>query len=84
MRIDAPVLTNDTDAALAAAAPSRTSPATRWCGGETTNPVWTHVIDVGDVTEATIDLSKDNVFFGVRAVEHRAGHRSPAVFPFRA
>ncbi|HWH01569.1 MAG TPA: M20/M25/M40 family metallo-hydrolase [Pilimelia sp.] len=47
---------------------------------ETTAPEWTHVIDVGDVTTATIDLSKDNVFFGVRAVD-RAGHRSPVAFP---
>jgi hypothetical protein len=47
---------------------------------ETTDPEWTHVIEVGDVTEATIDLSKDNVFFGVRAVD-TAGHRSPVAFP---
>ena len=44
-------------------------------------PFWTHVIDVGNVTKVTIDLSKDNVVFGVRAVD-KAGHRSPAVFPF--
>jgi hypothetical protein len=47
---------------------------------ETTDPEWTHVIAVGDVTTATIDLSKDNVFFGVRAVD-RDGHRSPVAFP---
>lgn len=47
---------------------------------ETTEPEWTHVIDVGDVTTATIDLSKDNVFFGVRAIDS-AGHRSPVAFP---
>lgn len=47
---------------------------------ETTGPDWTHVIPVGDVAEVRIDLSKDNVFFGVRAVD-RAGHRSPAGFP---
>jgi hypothetical protein len=47
---------------------------------ETTSPEWTRVIPVGDVTEATIDLSKDNVFLGVRAVD-RAGHRSPVAFP---
>jgi hypothetical protein len=41
---------------------------------------WTHVIDVGKATTPHIDLSKDNVFFGVRAVD-RAGHRSPAAFP---
>ncbi|GAA4197225.1 M20/M25/M40 family metallo-hydrolase [Streptosporangium oxazolinicum] len=47
---------------------------------ETTSPDWTHVIPVGDVTEVRIDLSKDNVFFGVQAVD-KAGHRSPAAFP---
>ncbi len=47
---------------------------------ETTAPEWTDVIRVGDVTTATIDMSKDNVFFGVRAVD-RAGHRSPVAYP---
>ncbi|MFF5173434.1 M20/M25/M40 family metallo-hydrolase [Micromonospora sp. NPDC000089] len=47
---------------------------------ETTAAEWQKVIGVGDVTEATVDLSKDNVFFGVRAVD-RAGHRSPVAFP---
>ncbi|GAA2878380.1 M28 family metallopeptidase [Streptomyces mexicanus] len=47
---------------------------------ETTAPEWTHVIDVGDVTRYEVDLSKDNVFFGVRAV-NRAGNRSPVAFP---
>ncbi|GAA1299313.1 aminopeptidase [Planotetraspora silvatica] len=47
---------------------------------ETTSPDWTHVIPVGDVTEVRIDLSKDNVFFGVRAID-KAGHRSPVSFP---
>jgi Zn-dependent M28 family amino/carboxypeptidase len=47
---------------------------------ETTEPDWTHVIPVGDVTTATIDLSKDNVQFGVRAVD-RDGHRSPVAAP---
>jgi Zn-dependent M28 family amino/carboxypeptidase len=47
---------------------------------ETTAPEWTNVRRVGDVTTATIDLSKDNVFFGVRAVD-RTGHRSPVAYP---
>jgi hypothetical protein len=47
---------------------------------ETTAPHWTHVIGVGDVTSAMIDLSKDNVLFGVRAVG-RDGHRSPTSSP---
>ncbi|CAL9329913.1 hypothetical protein SUDANB6_00051 [Streptomyces sp. enrichment culture] len=47
---------------------------------ETTAPEWTHVIKVGDVTRHEVDLSKDNVFFGVRAVS-RNGARSPVAFP---
>jgi hypothetical protein len=47
---------------------------------ETTAAEWTNVKRVGDVTTATIDLSKDNVFFGVRAVD-KDGHHSPVAFP---
>jgi len=35
---------------------------------------------VGKVTTVTVDLSKDNVFFGVRAVD-ADGHRSPVTAP---
>ncbi len=45
-----------------------------------TEPDWTHAIAVGDVTAHTVPLSKDDVFFGVRAVD-REGHRSPVAFP---
>ncbi|KAH6680430.1 peptidase M28 [Halenospora varia] len=47
----------------------------------TDEPFWTHVIPVGDVVTATVDISKDNVEFGVRSVAAN-GYRSPAVFPF--
>jgi hypothetical protein len=47
---------------------------------ETTAPEWTHVVEAGDVTSYEVDLSKDNVFFGVRAV-NRAGLRGPVAFP---
>jgi hypothetical protein len=47
---------------------------------ETTAPLWTHAIDVGNVNTATIDLSKDNVQFGLRAVD-RDGRHSPVAFP---
>ena len=47
---------------------------------ETTSPDWTSAIDVGNVTTVTLDISKDNVQFGLRAVD-QAGHRSPAAFP---
>jgi hypothetical protein len=35
---------------------------------------------VGKKTEATLPLSKDNVFFGVRAYD-KDGYRSPVSFP---
>ena len=45
----------------------------------TTSPEWEHVEKVGNVTRATLKLSKDNVIFAVRAVDAQ-GHRSlPAV-----
>jgi hypothetical protein len=47
---------------------------------ETTDSDWTHFINVGDVTTGKIDLSKDNVFFGVRAVD-KSGRHSPVAFP---
>jgi hypothetical protein len=46
----------------------------------TTSPDWEHAQNVGNVTRATLKLSKDNVIFAVRAVDH-AGHRSLAVVP---
>jgi hypothetical protein len=47
---------------------------------ETTDADWTEALDVGNVTTVTLDIAKDNVQFGIRAVD-RAGHRSPAAFP---
>lgn len=47
----------------------------------TTAPFWTHVRDVGMSTQATIDLSKDNVVFGIRA-RGKNGERGVAVLPF--
>jgi hypothetical protein len=47
---------------------------------ETTAPDWTSAINVGNVTTVTLDIAKDNVQFGVRAVD-QSGHRSPVAFP---
>jgi hypothetical protein len=47
---------------------------------ETTSPDWTSAIPVGTATTVTLDISKDNVQFGLRAID-QAGHRSPAAFP---
>ncbi|KAF9467485.1 putative zinc metalloprotease [Collybia nuda] len=47
----------------------------------TDEPFWSHVIPVGHTNTATVQLSKDNVQIGVRAVGAN-GFRSPAAFPF--
>jgi hypothetical protein len=46
----------------------------------TTSPEWEHAENVGNVTRATLRLSKDNVIFGVRAVDAQ-GHESLPVVP---
>src|SRR5271166_6475936 len=46
----------------------------------TTSPEWEHAEKVGNVTRATLKLSKDNVIFAVRAVDSH-GHRSLPVVP---
>jgi hypothetical protein len=47
---------------------------------ETTSADWTSAIHIGNVTTVDLDISKDNVQFGIRAV-NSAGHRSPVAFP---
>jgi Peptidase family M28 len=47
---------------------------------ETTDPDWTSAIPVGNVTSVTLNISKDNVQFGVRAVDQN-NNRSPVAFP---
>jgi hypothetical protein len=46
----------------------------------TTSPMWEHAQNVGNVTRATLKISKDNVIFGVRAAD-KAGHKSLPVVP---
>ena len=43
-------------------------------------PQWQYAQSVGDVTEATVAVSKDDDILGVRSVDDR-GLRSPAVYP---
>jgi Zn-dependent M28 family amino/carboxypeptidase len=73
-------LTNDTDLKWAAnTEPDLAGYEIVW--RETTSPVWTNARMVGAVTSYTMKgMSKDNYFFGVRAVD-REGHRSPVGFP---
>ncbi|MFC4931846.1 M20/M25/M40 family metallo-hydrolase [Massilia sp. GCM10023247] len=47
---------------------------------ETTSPVWQGAKSVGNVNEATINLSKDNYFFGVQALD-KDGNVSVATYP---
>jgi Peptidase family M28 len=48
---------------------------------DTTSPVWTSSRPVGKVTAFTMKgMSKDNFFFGVRAID-KEGNRSPVTFP---
>ncbi|MCA1557989.1 MAG: M28 family metallopeptidase, partial [Acidobacteria bacterium] len=48
---------------------------------ETTSAVWTNSRMVGNVNSYSMQgMSKDNYFFGVRAVD-REGHRSPVSYP---
>ncbi len=48
---------------------------------DTTSAVWTNSVFVGNVTTYTAKaMSKDNFFFGVRAVD-KDGNKSPVVYP---
>lgn len=48
---------------------------------DTTSPVWTNARFIGNVTSYTMKgMSKDNYFFGVRAVD-KEGNRSPVSYP---
>jgi hypothetical protein len=48
---------------------------------DTTEPTWTHSQAVGNVLTFTMKgMSKDNYFFGVRAVD-KDGNRSPVTYP---
>jgi hypothetical protein len=49
-----------------------------WRGTE--EPTWTTFVSAGRATKIKLPLSKDNVIFGVRAVDP-AGHRSIAAYP---
>lgn len=80
VRVLTQALTNTTDLVWAAnTEPDLDGYEVVW--RETTEADWTHVIPVGNVTSASFpNFSKDNVFFGVRAVD-KTGHHSPVTFP---
>jgi hypothetical protein len=79
VRINTSILTNDTELRWNRNTdPDLAGYEVVW--RETTAPEWEHVVKVGDVDRVTLDISKDNVFFGVRAVD-REGKHSPVAFP---
>jgi hypothetical protein len=48
---------------------------------DTTSPTWTNSLSVGNVTNYVMkNMTKDNYFFGVRAVD-RDGNKSPVSYP---
>jgi hypothetical protein len=48
---------------------------------DTTSPVWTNSLPVGNVSSYVMkDMTKDNVFFGVRSVD-KDGNKSPVSYP---
>ncbi|MDX6268779.1 MAG: hypothetical protein QOD28_2 [Acidobacteriota bacterium] len=73
-------LTNDTDLQWTAnAEPDLAGYEIVW--RDTTSPVWTNARAVGNVTTYTVEgMSKDNYFFGVRAID-REGNHSPVSIP---
>jgi len=77
VRLQTKELENDSTIAWGAS-PGAASYEVVW--RDTASPEWEHAKSVGNVTHATLPLSKDNVIFAVRALDG-AGHRSLAVVP---
>jgi hypothetical protein len=83
VRILTAKLDNNTDLAwdAAAFAPPGTSYEVVW--RDTGALLWQHAQSAGPATHLSLNVSKDNVLFGVRSVD-AAGHRSIAVAPLPA
>jgi hypothetical protein len=79
VRIDTRGLTNDTTLTWASAAPSGTKYQVLW--RDTDQPDWQHAMNVAEGSTAiTLPVSKDNVVFGMRAIDAK-GHASLSVVP---
>jgi hypothetical protein len=79
VKIIAARLTNQTDLAWTAnTEPDLAGYRVVW--RDTTAASWQHSQYVGNVTAVTMPISKDNVFFGVQAID-REGNVSPATYP---
>ena len=46
---------------------------------ETTESDWTQALLVGNITSVTLNISKDNTQFGIRAIDEN-GNRGPVAF----
>jgi hypothetical protein len=77
VKIDATELDNDTTLSWDAS-PGASDYEVIWRA--TSSPRWEHAQKVGTVTKATIKISKDNVIFGVRALDN-SGHVSLPTVP---
>jgi Zn-dependent M28 family amino/carboxypeptidase len=71
-------LENDSQLAWEAPAGSTASYEVVWRA--TTSPEWEQSHNVGNATKATMEMSKDNVIFAVRAIDNK-GHASLPVTP---
>lgn len=79
VRIETKKLVNDSTLIWDAAADGRTTGyEVLWRA--TSAPDWEHSEMVGNVSKATVPVSKDNVIFAVQAVDE-AGHRSKPIVP---
>lgn len=78
VKIDTSVLTNNST--LSWTLDSKADAGYEVVWRETDEPQWSMVIPVGIVSSVTVNLSKDNVQMGVRAVG-KNGFKSPAVLP---
>jgi len=80
LRILTQALTNDTDLVWTRGAePDLAGYEVVW--RETTDPDWTHVIPVGDVTSVPSPTSRRTTSISACAPSTTAGHHSPAAFP---
>ncbi len=79
VRVNTTTLTNDTTLTWTPGSGNPAGYEVVW--RPTSEQLWTHVIPVGNTTSTTINLSKDNAIFGVRATDGH-DHASPAVLPF--
>ena len=83
VRVEAKELTNSTTLTWTAnSEPDLAGYQVLW--RDTTAPEWQHTIPAGNVTRFNVpNVSKDNVIFGVCAID-KDGNASPAVYPMPA